>query len=372
MWELIKKRKVSMYPNLHFETVIWTFIDKKKFEIIPINVIDHKSVLSYAQNLTWEWCFPIKLFLALYEKLITEQQVKDIITLNADICSYPFIFFRLNYLIKEKFNFYPIVTKKFCMSFSIIKWSFIQLKKMDKSYNLLKFIKKFPIAFWKMQNVMTLTDIYYKNLPRVKNPLSYKKLYLKYKWDFIFEDNKKNLKNIIKGFSEVSIKQIDQNKLDKKIYNIILTWDMSLLTTEFSLFDIDVFLAKKWIQIKSIYNTSSFCFIQKLKWYHKKTKLIFKQMLISEKLKISNYEHKLIEVYTLSSIINSIDKNTDWIIFVKPIMCLPSEHVSYILKENNFFNLPYVEISYDEHSGLNWIITRLEAFISIIKEKSKY
>jgi hypothetical protein len=50
-------------------------------------------------------------------------------------------------------------------------------------------------------------------------------------------------------------------------------------------------------------------------------------------------------------------------------MCAPCENLSFILKENNNLDLPILELSYDAHSGSNGIITRLEAFLHILKER---
>lgn len=241
---------------------------------------------------------------------------------------------------------------------------------MDKSYSLFKFLKKSPIAFWKMNNIWLLLNIFHDNLPKVKNPSSYKRLFLKYKWDFILEEDYKKLKKIINKFEKISKDEYDEEKDNKKIHNVLISWDFSFLTIDFSLFDIDVFLAKNWIKVINNFKLADFCIIQKIKNYHKKAKILLKEMLSSKNLKINVNKHKLIEFYTLSSIINSLDKNISWIIFIKPYMCAPSERVSHILKEKKYFNWPYVEITYDEHSWLNWIITRLEAFINILKEKN--
>lgn len=76
------------------------------------------------------------------------------------------------------------------------------------------------------------------------------------------------------------------------------------------------------------------------------------------------YNRHIIELATLSHILKGIHSGIDGIVYLKPNMCSPCDNVSYILRKKNNFGLPLVEINYDEHSGVNGIVTRLEAFVN--------
>lgn len=141
----IKRKKVAIFPNDQFEAVMATFLNKDKYEIVPVNVIDHDAVSKYAQKLYGEWCFPIKLNVAMYEKLIVEKNVEAIFTLNFNICSYPMIMSNLHNTIKQKFSFHPLAHKKSNVSFDLIYQAYKQLKKLDPSYSLFVFIKSLDL-----------------------------------------------------------------------------------------------------------------------------------------------------------------------------------------------------------------------------------
>ncbi|MFK7780047.1 MAG: hypothetical protein QM490_02770 [Candidatus Gracilibacteria bacterium] len=361
-----KKIKVGMPPNLQFEVFIGTFLDKSKYEIVPLNVVDHKAVSKYAQNIHGEWCFPIKLHIAMYEKAIVEQGVEKIIAIVVNICSYPFLIANLNKIIKKKFDFHPLFFKKTCVHSSFIIQAYKQIKKLDPNYNFIKYLSKIPLAWRKRKVSYEIIQLYYNNLPKSKNSVLLKKEFNKFRNSFINTESLKLSKISVQKFKDF----IKNNGTNNKIkFDILVSGDLTLNLGDFTLFDLDIYFAKKGIRLVNPILDMNLCIIRKFSKHLRKSKKLLNNMFTSKNSNINVDINHSIEIDTFTHIFKGIAKGTDGIIFAKPNMCSPSEHVSYILKQNNYFNLPFVELTYDEHSGLNGIMTRLEAFINILEDR---
>ena len=153
----------------------------------------------------------------MFEKLIVEQNVEVVFTLNFNICSYPMIMSNLHNTIKHKFSFHPVVNKKPILSIDMIYQTYKQLKKLDSSHTLFRFLRKFGLARWKANNIKKLKDFYLDNLPKVKNPVLYKKEFNICKYKFIKSDISSELKLIVDNFHKYTKENLVRNDIRHKI-----------------------------------------------------------------------------------------------------------------------------------------------------------
>lgn len=357
----MKKIRVAIFPHIIFESFIATFLDKDKFEIIPLDVANKDIVHKFGQGeLYGDWCFPIKLSLAIFEKAIVEDNVEKIIGPNARVCSFPMIFGDLQKWIKKDFDYYPVLMDDFSISPMVVYEIYKQLKKIIPNFNFMKFLIKLNSARIRSGVSQELYQFYLSNLSLVRNPLLFKLEFKKYRQKFIIAENIKDMYNVFNEFKEKTREQVIRKKPK---YKILLSGDISIIATEFSLFDLDVFLAKRGIEIINPGLTSK---------YKREARRIISDSLSSKDnfVKVNNY--KAIESSMLRQILKGIDEKVDGIIYIKPNMCIPCGNLSLILNQKDNFNLPLVEITYDEHSGTNGVITRIEAFLNIISENDSH
>ncbi|MDP2749791.1 MAG: 2-hydroxyacyl-CoA dehydratase family protein [Nanoarchaeota archaeon] len=360
----VKRTKIAILPLLGFEVAVATVLDKKKFEIIPLDITEKNLTEDYGQELFGEWCYPLKLTVAMIEKAIVKDHVKKFIGYNINICRYPLVMGDMTKWVKKDFEYYPVMFKEIGWSTDSCIDIFRELKKAIPGFSFMEATKKAPIALKRSLLAGELTNFYFKHLPLVSNPLFVKQDFKKTTREFILAEGVEESEKVAKAFMERVEKQVVRKKPK---FKFLLSGDVSVIVLDFPIFDLDVFLAKNEIELvrpgfpPTVYH---------LRYANngKKAKEIISKVLSHKTHKTEVSQHHVIESSTIYQILEGIDRGVDGIIFIKPNMCAPCENVSYILKEVKSFGLPIVEITYDEHQGVNGIITRLEAFINIVSE----
>lgn len=362
--EKSEKIKISIFPIFAFEVAVSTFVDKSKYEIVPILFTKTEKWDKYAQNVFGDWCYPLKAAVAMFEEVITEKGVTKIFSVNVTMCSYPLVLGDIQKWIKKKVEYYPISRDTFATDpFFVVKF-FEQLAKGFPDFSLAKATQKIPLGMKRMAIADNMEQLYFTSLPLVRSPQALKTIFKMYKIKLINADNLKDSRAVFSKFKDLVVKQIVH---EKPKYKFVLSGDASIITLDFSLFDMDVFLAKNGVQIirpgyPNLIET-------KLSETTAKAKKIYSEAFSTEHNKVKTKETHQIEISTLHQILEGLKQKPDGIIYIKPNMCTPCDNLSYVLKKNDFFNYPFVEISYDEHSGVNGILTRLEAFINIVSER---
>jgi len=156
---------------------------------------------------------------------------------------------------------------------------------------------------------------------------------------------------------------------NKPQHRILLSGDFTLFAIQFFLFDLDVVLARKGIEYVQPYSPYSSASLVKRGKAMRQAKKLLKKTFSTKYNKIDTRDRFVVENITLAQIMKGLEQDVEGIIYIKPLMCTPCDNVGYVLKKEKNFNLPFVEISYDEHSGINGIMTRIDAFVNILDEK---
>jgi hypothetical protein len=357
-----KKIKIYIFPNFSFETVIATFIDLKKFEIVFGEANYHELEAEYSGNLYGDWCYPLKFLVAVCAEAVQKNKAQKIIGLNANVCSYPFLVSGLKEWVRGDYEVFLISMNKLGLSRGFIYYYYLGLKKA-LGLNFLRYIIKVPLALYRLYYSEKIYHYYLKNLPLVKSSRAYKNLFNDYRKKFVLARGFGESKKVFSGFINIS----DELKVQESPKgSLVVSGDFSVLLLEFLLFDLDVYLAQKGIEVIQTFSAIS---SPALRRYGASARQSWR--LLGKYFSSSNYRSRadkkhLIEAITLAQIIKGGESAPDGIIFFKPIMCTPCENVSRVLKRENYFNFPTVEVSYDEHSGLNGVMTRLEAFLNLV------
>lgn len=358
------KTKIAIFPLFGLETLISTFLDKKRFEIVPVKIVKDKTIERYGQEIFGDWCYSLKLFVSVFEKLVVEKNVQKIVGIRINLCKYPLVMGDLKKWIKKDFEYYQLSMAELCVSKETISDFFIQIKKIDPELTLLNFTKKIPTVLRRLNLSKEMTKLYYKNLPLVRSPLTFKKKFEELKQRFLLTDG---IADSEKVYSEL-LKVIEKEKIHEKAkYKFLVAGDATTVLLGFPFFDLDLFLAKNSAELFQSWPSSIYDF--KLSKYSRRAKEILKKSMSSKKFPIKISDKHIVETITLSEILKGLDQKIDGIIYIKPNMCTPLDNISYVIKKEKFFGFPFVEISYDEHSGVNGMITRLEAFINIVADK---
>ncbi len=365
----MKKEKIAFFPMFEFEAGMSVFFDKDKYEIIPVNFQDKELIDRFSQKLYGEICAPLKFCVGLTGMMVVLKNVKKFFWIVENICQQPIILGDLQKLINKKFEYYSIRSDSFVISFKWFFDAFYQLKQAIPGFNFLKYCFLIPHSIKKIFLAKKFQDFYLKKIPLSKNPKFFKKRYLKFKQDFITAKTLKEARKIFFDFKNYT-HRMQVIKTPK--HKFIISGDFFVLGMEFYLFDLEVFLAKNNIEIIQKYSATNSFLYRRFSKHFKKAKKQISKKISNKNKKIKVSKNHLIEIVTLEQIFRGMDEESvDGIIFLKPVMCTPCENLSLILKENNYFNLPFLEISYDEHSGMNGLLTRFEAFLNIIDEKDQ-
>lgn len=77
-------------------------------------------------------------------------------------------------------------------------------------------------------------------------------------------------------------------------------------------------------------------------------------------------------LHTIGETIHFIKKGVDGIIHIFPFTCMPENIVLYSLERiSEDYNMPILSLSFDEHTSKTGILTRIEAFLELIKRRKK-
>lgn len=358
------KTKIALFPSFVFEVGMATLLDKEKFEIVPIDTSRKDLADRFAQEMYGDWCFPLKYAVAAFEQAVVEGGAEKIISMNVNVCRYPLVMGDLKKWIKKDFEYYPVLVDKVCPSFSSYVDGLKQLNRAVEGFDKLIALKRVPTAVKRALMVGDINNVYFQNLPLVKNPRVLKKEFNDMKRRFILADTLKESREIFENFKNKTASMVVK---DKPKHRFLLSGDFSV-GLAFPIIELDIFLAKHGVEIvtRGLPSTVHQLKISK-NWI--KAKEIISNHLSTKTHKTEVTDRHLIETLTLYEILEGIEQGVDGIIFIKPTMCTPCDNLGYVLKEEKNFGLPTVEITYDGHHGVNGIITRLEAFINIVSER---
>jgi hypothetical protein len=362
--KMIKDNKVriAFAPIFSFEVAMSTFFDKKKYEIVPIDFEQKAFEKNYGQKIFGDWCAPLKFLLACFEKAVVEDKVEKIIGINFNFCSFPFILGNIHKWIGETFEYYPISMSKLVPDPVSFVEAVKQLRRSNQSFSPTGFLKLLPVAVKRMGIAQSMKKLYFKTLPLTKNPKLYKHKYTQYKRKLVLTDGLNKSQRVYQQFEKISERM---KVLEKPKKRVLISGDAEVIVMEFALFELDIYLAERGIEI--VQATLAYQSNQKNELGKKARELVTRDFSSENSKTLAGDQH-LIELSTIYHVLQGISKGIDGIIYIKPNMCSPCDNVSYILKQNNYFDYPFVELSYDEHSGVNGLMTRLEAFLNILSE----
>jgi len=359
------KEKIAIFPNFIFETLVSTFLDKDKFEVVRLDPSKKGLADRYGQEVFGEWCFPLKIMVAMYEEAVDKQGVKKIIGINFNICRTPLILGDIKRWIKKDFEYYPIEMNDLAPSGKYLRNIYDQLKKCAPGFGFLSFASRARLALKRVGFAGNMRNYYRKMLPLVNNPQLFQTSYHDFCKKMIDADNMKDSQQVYDDF----LKKGEEMKIrDKPKYRFLISGDILIIGTKFPLMNLDLELAKHGVEMINP-GISASAYHLKYSKYAKRAKKIFSEVFSTKHHKSIANEFHIIEMATLQQIFAGLDQNPDGIIYLKPMMCGPCENLSYILRKENYFGFPAVELSYDEHSGVNGLLTRLEAFINVVAEQ---
>lgn len=70
--------------------------------------------------------------------------------------------------------------------------------------------------------------------------------------------------------------------------------------------------------------------------------------------------------------LDAVNRRIDGVIHIMPMSCMPENAVlPVMMKISKQTGIPFLSLSFDEHSGVESVYTRLEAFIDLLNEKRK-
>jgi hypothetical protein len=359
----LNKERIAFFPYFEIEASLATFFDKDRYDIIRIDMSDKRLLEDFGQEIYGDWCCPLKLIVAACEKAVVSKGVTKIIGMNVNQCSYPMVMGNLEQWIKKKFDYYPIQVDSLVFPLGFIAKIYQQLKRAMPDFDHTNWVYCIPVAAQRYNIASELTRIYYQNIPIVKNPKAVRKEFERVKERFVRARDLLESKSVLDEFKR---RILNQAQNEKPAHRFLIAGDLTVLMVDFPILELEVFLAKyniEMIKLNSSYN---------LRWYSKharKAREVISKVFSNKYNKTKMGEDHALEAAMLYRILKGIEEEVDGIIYIKPNMCAPCDNLSYILKRENYFGLPVVEISYDEHSGINGIETRLEAFINIVGER---
>jgi hypothetical protein len=359
------RKKVGILPIFAYESAISTFINKKMYEIIPFELEDLYESEQLMKKIYDEWCFPLKQSVSLSLYGFIHKKLDIVVSVFLNICKYPLAMGDMSKWIKEDVSYLPVEFSYPTASFSLLVEIYDQFSKCFEKYNFISFLMKLPLAYYRYVIAIKLYESYLQNLSLVANPTHFKQKFRDMRREFIQADTYSQTIKIKNKYAN-DIKKI--LKPNTPFAKVLLTGDFSVIAlSEFSLLEFDTYLAKNKIQmVKPSFPVNIISY--KISNCYKKAKKLYLDYIENKFNKAKTDKEHMLELLTLYHINKGIEEGIDGIIYLKPVMCAPCDNISQILKANNFFGLNFLEISYDEHSGLNGILTRLEAFINILAE----
>ncbi|MCX6807232.1 MAG: hypothetical protein NTZ80_00260 [Patescibacteria group bacterium] len=362
----LEKIKIAFAPVFQFEVGMGTFFDWDKFELHIINIVDKSLMEEFGQELFGDWCFPVKAWLALMEKAVIKDGVRKLMSPTVSICNYPMVMGNPHQWIKKDFEYYPIPTDRATNIPDFAIRLFRQLQKANPDLSPFKFVLRLPTATRRFILAEKMQNFYFQHLPLTRNPKVYHQLFSKFRKELVTANTWIASITVFDEFKKETKKLLIR---EKPTHKVIVSGDFLAIIEGFALFELDEFLAQRGVEILRPEIISYFGkFLSKRA---RKARSIIANLFPEQNCAGNATNYHIVEIVTLYHILGGIEDNAEGLIYIKPNMCAPCDRLSYVLKRENYFGLPAVEISYDEHSGVNGIITRLEAFLNIVDEQKK-
>jgi hypothetical protein len=349
-------KKIAISPALEFQAGVSTFLDPKKFEIMTDFKIQKES-----DRFPGEWCAPIKHHIDYY--ISAKNNNADIlIAPNLPYCKYPFALAQIKS--SPLFNGCEVISINSPKLDNSIKFMFNAYKEFKKLHRsrkfLLSYLKKLPIALKRSLIAEEIRTAYYSSLPLVRVPKLLKLKYTNCINEFIPATTLKHSIDIKNKFIKYCNKKAIKPSSE---FKFLISGDYSIITTsQFAQFDIALHLSKLGSEIINPYSPTFSLFQHRFSKESRKAS----SLINSENASVVTY----LERITIMQILKGIKANIDGILYIKPVMCTPTENASTILKANKYFGVPFVELTYDDFSNSKGLETRLEAFVNIVRENS--
>jgi hypothetical protein len=360
------KTKIALFPVFEFEAGISVFLDFERFSLVPLRFDDSKVTEKYGQKVFGEWCFPLKLAVAAVEKAVVEDGVRAVFSIAPEMCRYPLALGNIRRWIEADFDYYTVQMESAYLSLKYFKNLYLQLKKLLGSLGMLRYLATLPFAFWKIRLARKMEKCLYQYLPLVNNPLWLRQQFEIKRARFLATNKRSELKALVREFEKLAkAAQVKEEPIKK----LLISGDFSVIAIDFPIFDLPLFLAKHSVQIVQTYSVLTARSLKSGSRYAKRAKKLISKVISNQHHQSKPSSFHLLEVMTIALTLKGREEGVDGVLFIKPNMCAPCENLSFILKENNNLDLPILELSYDAHSGSNGIITRLEAFLHILKER---
>jgi predicted nucleotide-binding protein (sugar kinase/HSP70/actin superfamily) len=359
-------KKVSTLCLKDGSLYIFYVFKKFGFEPIYLDGPSEKELQYVTDQLSENYCFPIKMILADLHKGLTE---------GADILLGPsygiFTFLgpcKLPYTAEYKFE--EILKKTHKKNFKYTVFNFFQpatfigfvnvLGKlgfnMKDPRNLVKLRKVYKEGLRKGYEAYKLENVMRKVRARAKNPQipiaifnqAIKKLrdiYIEDEWKKLCKETEKKLLAVPQNKQQIPLK-------------IGIIGDYYAIIANFPQFDIENFLARKFgAEVFQPYSLSN------------DTARFDKKNYTKEREKYNKYWIGGSDIITLESLFALRDAKVDGIIQLKTFGCTPEDMVTLMIEEikKNDKNLPPIlTLTFDEHSSSEGLKTRLEAFCNTI------
>jgi len=96
-----------------------------------------------------------------------------------------------------------------------------------------------------------------------------------------------------------------------------------LFIVEFSLFEIDIFLAKHGIEIVQPFKPLTSIYLVKFSSAMKKTRELLKKVFSNTYNIMKTRDRFVVENITLAQIVKGLEEDIEGVIYIKPLMCSP-------------------------------------------------
>ena len=235
-----------------------------------------------------------------------------------------------------------------------------QFKKINPKINKIQLLKASILYFFKTRAIEKMENIVRKNIGfEVKNG-QHEVLLNKFLEKI---DNTSNLlkvfkyqKTYTKKFSKIKIKK------PKKLIKVGLIGELYMIMEPFTSFELEKFLAKKGVSVSCLMKLST-------NFLFKKTKIKYYQIKAKKYASYHYGGHGLSNTYHA---LKFIKDDFDGIIHVKPFGCMPEISAMPALHRiSKDHKIPIIYFSFDSHTSMTGVETRLEAFYDMLVFKQE-
>ncbi len=180
------------------------------------------------------------------------------------------------------------------------------------------------------------------------------------------KNSKELSKALKKGLSEISNVEIDKNR---NIIHVDLTGEIYIVNDEFSNQNIERELGAMGVQVRRSLTVSSFlkdAIIPKI--FKKGETHLERAFRLAKPYLMRDIGGDALEC--ISDVLYAKERNVDGLIHVSPFTCMPeimSQNIFPKMRED--VNLPILSLIMDEQTGRAGYITRLEAFVDLMRRK---